>query len=79
MFTMKHVFSGTLPAAAFWVLSASPFPLCAQQYSEQDIANRHTVAYPLQRLQRDWLYQDLGSLDVKNVFVSKASNTVEKS
>ncbi len=78
MRNMKHAFSGALPAAAFWALSACTLPLSAQQYSQQDIANRHTVAYPVQRLQRDWIYQDLGSLDVKNVFASKASNTVEK-
>ncbi len=49
-----------------------------QTYSDQDIANRHTVPYPAQRLQRDWMYQDLGSLDVKNVFASKGSNAAEK-
>lgn len=67
-----------LTVSAFWMLSSGAFPLFAQQYSAQDIANRHTVPYPSQRLHRDWIYQDLGSLDVKNVFTSKDSNAVEK-
>ena len=60
-----------LTATAFCLLSSGVFPLSAQQYSQEDIANRHTIAFPNQRLQRDWVYQDLGSLDVKNVFTSK--------
>lgn len=75
---LKQAFSEVLTASAFWMLSSCTFPLFAQQYSERDLANRHTVPYPLQRLHRDWLYQDLGSLDVKNVFVSKDSNAAEK-
>ena len=75
---LKHAFSGVLAASAFWMLTSGAFPLFAQKYSEQDIANRHTAPYPLQRLHRDWLYQDLGSLDVKNVFASKDSNAAEK-
>ena len=64
--------------AAFCLLSPGVFPLSAQNYSKEDIANRHTVAFPAQRLQRDWMYQDLGSLDVKNVFTSKETNVQEK-
>jgi hypothetical protein len=78
MFASNHACSGVLAVFAIWMLSAGTGPLFAQQYSEQDIANRHTVPYPVQRLHCDWLYQELGSLDVKNVFVSKNSNAVEK-
>ncbi|HOR98249.1 MAG TPA: hypothetical protein PLZ74_07730, partial [Kiritimatiellia bacterium] len=67
-----------LTATAFCLLSSGVFPLSAQQYSQEDIANRHTIAFPNQRLQRDWVYQDLGSLDVKNVFTSKEANAQEK-
>ncbi|HNX33943.1 MAG TPA: hypothetical protein PKM57_04905 [Kiritimatiellia bacterium] len=75
---LLHTLSKMLTASAFCLLAPSAFPLSAQTYSEADIANRHTVPYPLQRLQRDWIYQDLGSLDVKNVFVSTKSNAAEK-
>ena len=67
-----------LTATAFCLLSSGVFPLSAQQYSQEDIANRHTIAFPNQRLQRDWVYQDLGSLDVNNVFTSKEANAQEK-
>lgn len=73
-----QMLSGVLMASAFWMLSSGIFPLFAQQYSAQDLANRHTVPYPIQRLHRDWIYQDLGSLNVKNVFTSQKSNAVEK-
>ena len=44
--------------------------------SETDIKNRNTVAYPVWRLQKDWMYQDHG-LDVSPCFRSESSNTVE--
>ena len=53
-------------------------PSFARQYSNEDIANRHTVAYPVRRLHRDWIYQDLGSLNINNVFTSGDSNATEK-
>ncbi len=71
-------FSGVSTASVIWMLSCRIFQLHAQSYTEQDIAMRHTVPYPVQRIQRDWIYQDIGSLDVKRVFASKDSNSVEK-
>lgn len=50
----------------------------AQEYSAEDIANRHSAAFPAQRLERDWIYQDLGSLDYKQAFSSDKSCDVEK-
>ena len=78
MYTPKQVLLRNPMLSTFWLSSMATFAVFAQQYSEQDIANRHTVPFPIQRLQRDWIYQDLGTLDVKNVFTSKESNDVEK-
>ncbi len=79
MRSLNRGFCGVLAAGAFfWMLSSAALPLSAQQYSEQDIADRQTVAYPLQRLQRDWIYQDLESLKGNSVFNSKTTNAAEK-
>ncbi|MDO4859034.1 MAG: hypothetical protein Q4A17_13950 [Thermoguttaceae bacterium] len=59
------------------ILSLLTLPLYAQQYSEQDIANRHTVPFPVQRLQQDWIYQDSGTRLPSPVFVSDQNADLE--
>ncbi len=49
----------------------------AQQYTEDDIRNRHTAAYPTSRLHRDWIYQDHG-LKTAECFVATAANGIEQ-
>lgn len=49
-----------------------------QEYSKEEIAGRHKIAYPLSRLQRDWLYQDAGTLKIDQFFTSKSSADHEK-
>ncbi|MDO4576133.1 MAG: hypothetical protein Q4D98_13070 [Planctomycetia bacterium] len=51
---------------------------CAQTYTEEDIAQRHTRPYPLSRLHQDWMYQDFGSLKVEECFTSGESSAVEE-
>ncbi|HPA18190.1 MAG TPA: hypothetical protein PLU30_10615 [Verrucomicrobiae bacterium] len=78
MFHLNRTCSRMLVVSTLWMLSAGTDPSFAQQYSQTDIDSRHRVAYPAQRLQRDWLYQDLGSLKVENAFTARDSNAVEK-
>ena len=66
---------GTLPLCAIFVLLA--IPGFSQEYSDEDIQNRHTVAYPVSRLQRDWIYQDQG-LKHDECFVAADENEVEQ-
>ncbi len=49
----------------------------SQEYTEEDIQNRHTTAYPLSRLHRDWIYQDHG-LKSGECFVAADDNGVER-
>ena len=49
----------------------------AQQFTEEDIRNRHTVAYPISRLHRDWIYQDHG-LKSGECFAAADGNGVEQ-
>ncbi len=49
-----------LAALLCGVLVLAAVPLFAQRYTQEDIQNRHTVAYPTSRLHRDWIYQDHG-------------------
>lgn len=51
--------------------------VCSQEYTSEDIQNRHTTAYPISRLQRDWIYQDHG-LKSGECFVSAKSNSIEQ-
>jgi len=51
-------------------------PAFSQEYTPEDIRNRHTAAYPLSRLQRDWIYQDHG-LKHGDCFVAADRNAVE--
>jgi hypothetical protein len=51
-------------------------PALAQEYSTEDIRDRHAVAYPLSRLQRDWNYQDHG-LKHGECFVAAEDGKVE--
>ena len=44
--------------------------------SEEDIKNRNAVAFPVWRLQKDWMYQDHG-LDVSACFRNESANAVE--
>jgi len=52
-------------------------PVFSQEYTQEDIRNRHTVAYPVSRLQRDWIYQDHG-LKYGTCFAAKDGNAVEQ-
>lgn len=52
-------------------------PAFAQEYSAEDIRDRHTVAFPASRLQRDWIYQDHG-LKHGDCFADKVGNEVER-
>jgi hypothetical protein len=45
--------------------------------SETDIKNRNTTAYPLWRLQKDWMLQDDGLDAAKRCFQSDSSNEIE--
>jgi len=51
-------------------------PALSQEYTPEDIQNRHVAAYPISRLQRDWIYQDHG-LQYRDCFVAD-HNTVEQ-
>lgn len=53
-------------------------PAPAQEYSADDIRDRHTVAYPRSRLERDWIYQDHG-LKHAECFVAAQGSDVERS
>ena len=66
---------GALPPCAVFVLLS--LPAFSQQYTQQDIQNRHTVAYPTSRLERDWIYQDHG-LKHGDCFVAAEGNEVEQ-
>ncbi len=52
-------------------------PVFSWEYTQEDIRNRHTAAYPISRLQRDWMYQDHG-LKCDNCFVAAERNEVEQ-
>ena len=52
-------------------------PVIAQEYTAEDIQNRHTTPYPISRLHRDWIYQDHG-LKHKECFVTADGNAVEQ-
>ncbi len=56
------------------LMSASAF---SQEYTPTDIQKRHTTAYPLARLHRDWLYQDHGR-KVAECFVAADGNATEQ-
>ncbi len=72
--TRRHPMRGPLPSCAVLVLLS--LPLFAQEYTQEDIRNRHTTAFPLSRLQRDWIYQDHG-LKHGDCFVAAEDNEVE--
>ena len=64
-----------LPSCSLLVLlSVSAF---SQEYTEEDIRQRHTTPYPISRLQRDWVYQDHG-LRSGDCFVTADGNGVEQ-
>lgn len=69
---MHRVF---LPCSMLLLLAC--MPAFAQQYTEEDLRQRHTAAYPLSRLHRDWIYQDHG-LKSDDCFVSAQSNDIEQ-
>ena len=48
-----------------------------QEYTPDDIQHRHTVAFPLSRLHRDWIYQDYG-LKWSECFTAKDNSAVEQ-
>jgi hypothetical protein len=52
-------------------------PVFSQQYTQDDIRNRHTAAYPISRLQCDWIYQDHG-LKCDDCFMAADHNDVEQ-
>ncbi|MDD4872232.1 MAG: hypothetical protein PHR77_16885 [Kiritimatiellae bacterium] len=49
----------------------------SQEYTSEDIHNRYSIAYPVSRLQRDWIYQDHG-LKSGECFVSSERNGIEQ-
>ncbi len=51
-------------------------PALAQEYSAEEFRERHKVAHPLSRLQRDWIYQDHG-LNHGECFVAVEGSKVE--
>ena len=53
-------------------------PAFCQGYTQEAIQNRHPVAYPISRLQRDWIYQDHG-LQYGDCFAAAEDNKVEQS
>ena len=59
------------------ILALLAVPVFSQEYTQKDIENRHTVAYPAARLQRDWIYQDHG-LKHGDCFVAADRNGVEQ-
>lgn len=65
-----------LPAVLPVILSLA-LPVFSQEYTQEDLRNRHTAAYPVSRLQRDWIYQDHG-LKWKDCFVAADRNEVEQ-
>ncbi len=78
---MKKIFRGLKLLSLYLALAAAfiPSEASAQTYSAEDIANRNAVPYPIQRLHRDWLYQDMNTTNVDGVFTSKDSFNTEKS
>ena len=62
------------PGSILLFLCASAF---SQEYTKEDVQNRHTTAYPVSRLQRDWIYQDHG-LKNGDCFVSPERNDMEQ-
>ncbi len=64
-----------LPSCAILILCcASVF---SQEYTDTDIQNRHTTAYPVSRLERDWIYQDHG-LKSGECFAAADGNDIEQ-
>ena len=59
------------------ILAFLSLPAFSPQYTPEDIRNRHTAAYPVSRLNRDWIYQDHG-LKCDDCFVSAEHNEVER-
>jgi hypothetical protein len=59
------------------ILLLSTVPVFCQEYTKDDLRNRHTTAYPVSRLHRDWIYQDHG-LDHGKCFVSATGSGVEQ-
>ncbi len=49
----------------------------SQEYTKEDIQQRHTTAYPVSRLQRDWIYQDYG-LKSGDCFVTANRHDIEQ-
>ena len=73
--TRRYPTLGALPSFAMSVVLS--LPAFCQEYTQEDIQNRHTVAYPVSRLQRDWIYQDHG-LKYGDCFVAADDNEVEQ-
>ncbi len=63
-----------LPCVIFLCICTSAF---SQEYASEDIKNRHLTAYPVSRLQRDWIYQDHGR-NSGDCFVSAEKNSIEQ-
>lgn len=49
----------------------------SQEYTDRDIQNRQTTAYPISRLERDWIYQDHGRKSGE-CFVAADKNEIEE-
>ena len=64
-----------LPSYSILVLFCTS--VFSQEYTQEDIERRHTTAYPISRLQRDWIYQDHG-LKSSECFVAADGNDVER-
>ena len=64
-----------LPSCGILVLLSAS--VLAQEYTAEDIQRRHTNAYPISRLHRDWIYQDHGR-KYDACFVADKTNDVEQ-
>ena len=71
----KYPTLGALPSCVISIILC--MPAFCQEYTPEDTQHRHTVAYPISRLQRDWIYQDHG-LKYGDCFVAAEGNEVEQ-
>lgn len=72
---VRRLMPRALPSSVVLVLLS--LPAFSQQYTPEDIRNRHTAPYPVSRLHRDWIYQDHG-LKYDQCFVSADRSDVER-
>ncbi len=59
------------------ILMILGIPVTAQEFTNEDLQNRHGTPYPVARLERDWIYQDYG-LKSGDCFVASDRNDIEQ-